>query len=131
MLASFRTLDQSGGIPYIVNDNEGLSPTTIVITDSVEDTVSPDRRQQLFNEQSQQSPADQSQVEVVDHEQCVELERRTALHDFATSKDNDIVGNEHDTGRLDGREGGLAADELELARGIAHDILERLVEDRP
>lgn len=131
MLASFRILDQIGGIPYIVNDNEGLSPSTIVVTNSVEDTVSPDRGQQLFNEQRQQSSADQGQVEVVDHEQCVELERRTALHDFATSEDNDIVGNEHDTGRLDGREGGLAADELELARGIAHDILERLVEDGP
>lgn len=67
----------------------------------------------------------------MDHEQCVEFERRTALHQLATSEDNDIVGDEHDTRRLDGREGGLAADELELARGITHDILKRLVEDGP
>lgn len=91
----------------------------------------PDRGQQLLNEQSQQSSADQGQVEVVDHEQCVELERRTVLHELATSEDDDIVGHEHDTRRLDGREGGHTAAELELAGGIAHDILERLVEDGP
>ena len=116
---------------YIVDDNEGLGPSTFVVADSEEDTVPPDCRQQLFDEKSQQSTADNGQVEVVDHEQGVELERGTALHDLSASEDNNIVGDEHDRSLLDGGHGGHTASELELTRRISHHILKSLVEDGP
>ena len=116
---------------YIVDDNEGLGPSTFVIADSEEDTVFPDCRQQLLDEKSQQSTADNGQVEVVDHEQGVELERGTALHDLSASEDNDIVGDEHDRSLLDGGHGGHTTSELEFIRRISYHILKSLVEDGP
>ena len=116
---------------YIVDDNEGLGPSTFVVADSEEDTVPPDCRQQLFDEKSQQSTADNGQVEVVDHEQGVELERGTALHDLSASEDNNIVGDEHDRSLLDGGHGGHTTSELEFIRRISYHILKSLVEDGP
>lgn len=116
---------------YIVDDNEGLGPSTFVVADSEEDTVSPDCRQQLLDEKGQQSTADNGQVEIVNHEQCVELERRTALHDLPASEDNNIVGDEHDRSILHGGHGGYTTGELELTRRISHHILKSLVEDGP
>ena len=116
---------------YIVDDNEGLGPSTFVVADSEEDTVFPDCRQQLLDEKGQQSTADNGQVEIVNHEQCVELERRTALHDLPASEDNNIVGDEHDRSILHGGHGGYTTGELELTRRISHHILKSLVEDGP
>lgn len=116
---------------YIVDNNEGLGPSTFVVADSEEDTVSPDCRQQLLDEKGQQSTADNGQVEIVNHEQCVELERRTALHDLPASEDNNIVGDEHDRSILHGGHGGYTTGELELTRRISHHILKSLVEDGP
>lgn len=67
----------------------------------------------------------------MNHEQRVELERSAVLHELATTEDDEIVGDEHDSSRLDGRERGHTSDELEFARGITHHILEGLVEDGP
>ena len=46
---SFREVQET----YVVDNNEGLSPSTAVVADCVKDTMSPDGRQQLLNEQSQ------------------------------------------------------------------------------
>ena len=116
---------------YIVDDNEGLGPSTIVVADSEEDTVSPDCRQQLFDEKSQQSTTDDGQVEIVDHEQCIQLERGAALHDLSASENDNIVGDEHDRSLLDGGHGGHTSGELELARRVSHHIFKTLVEDGP
>ena len=120
-----------GYTTYIVDDNEGLGPSTFVVADSEEDTVSPDCRQQLFDEKSQQSTADNGQVEIVNHEQGVELERGTALHDLPAPEDNNIVGDEHDRSILHGGHGRHTTGELELTRRISHHILKSLVEDGP
>lgn len=74
----FKPRDQEN--TYIVQDNEGLGPSTLVITNGEEETVSVERRQKLLNEESEKSRADRGQVEVVDHEQCVELKSRAVLH---------------------------------------------------
>lgn len=120
-----------GYTTYIVDDNEGLGPSTFVVADSEEDTVSPDSRQQLFDEKSQQSTADNGQVEIVNHEGCVELECGTALHDLSASEDNNIVGDEHDRSLLHGGHRGHTTGELELTRRISYHILKSLVEDGP
>lgn len=93
--------------------------------------MSPDGWQQLFDEQGQQGSADGGQVEVVDHEQRIELERAALLHDLTAAEDDDVVGDKHGRGLLEGGHRGDALLELELAGGVSHDDLEGLVEDGP
>lgn len=116
---------------YVVQDDERLSPAAALITDSVEDSVSPESGHQLLNEQGQQDGADDSQEEVVDHEQSVELERRQLLHDFAATENENVVGNEHHGSLLQGGQRGHIRGESELAGGIPHDLLVGMVEERP
>lgn len=102
-----------------------------MVADGEEDAVSPDDGQKLLNEESQESRADRGQVEVVDHEERVELERREVLHDGATAEDGNVVGDEHGGGLAEARHRGHTLHEAEFAGGIAHDDLEGLVEDGP
>lgn len=125
----FKPRDQEN--TYIVQDNEGLGPSTLVITNGEEETVSVERRQKLLNEESEKSRADRGQVEVVDHEQCVELKSRAVLHQLATTEDDDVVGHECNRCLLKGRHWRHPFDKLELAGWIAHNSLESLVENRP
>lgn len=116
---------------YVVQNNKRPRPSTVVITDSIEDTMSPDSREKLLNEESQESAADQGEVKIVDHEESVELEGRSVLHELTATKDDDIVGNERHGGFLESRHGRHAFFEAKFAGGIAHHHLEGLVEDRP
>lgn len=125
----FKPRDQEN--TYIVQDNEGLGPSTLVITNGEEETVSVERRQKLLNEESEKSRADRGQVEVVDHEQCVELKSRAVLHQLATTEDDYVVGHECNRCLLKGRHWRHTFDKLELAGWIAHNSLESLVENRP
>lgn len=102
-----------------------------MVADGEEDAISPDDGQKLLNEESQEGGADRGQVEVVDHEESVELERREVLHDGATPEDGDVVGDEHGGGLTEAGHGGHALHEAEFAGGIADDGLEGLVEDGP
>lgn len=87
---------------YIVENDQGLSPTTVVVTDGEENAMVPDGGDQLLDEQSQKRCADGGQVEVVDHEQQVQLEGLAVLHERATTEDDDIVGHQPDHRLLDG-----------------------------
>lgn len=116
---------------YIVERNKRLGPAALVVADGVEDAVTDQSGQQLLNEESQEHTTDRGQVEVVDHEQEVELERRAIAHDFPAAKDDDVVGDEHRGGGLEGGHGRDALLELEFFRGIAHDGLVAGVEDGP
>lgn len=116
---------------YVVQNNKRPRPSTVVITNSIKDTMSPDSREKLLNEESQESAADQGEVKVVDHEESVELEGRSVLHELTATKDDDIVGNERHGGFLESRHGRHAFFEAKFAGGIAHHQLEGLVEDRP
>ena len=102
-----------------------------MVANSVEDTVSPDSRDQLFDEKSQQDRADGREIEVVHHKQGVQLERLEPLHNLAATEDEDVIGDEHHSGLIEGGHRGDALDELELAGRVSDNILKGLVEDGP
>lgn len=93
--------------------------------------MSPNSRQQLFNEESQQCAADQSQVQVVDHEQSVQLQGSALLHELPATEDDGIVGDEEDGGLVEGGQRSDTLDELEFAGRVADDFLKGLVKDGP
>lgn len=97
----------------------------------MEDAVAHELRDQLLQEQHQQNSADGRQVEVVDLEQAIELQRGVVLHDLAASEYKDVVRDEHDGAGLQGRQGCLALVEAEVLRLVALDRLEGLFENRP
>lgn len=102
-----------------------------MIADGVEDTMADNGGQELLNKQSQEDGADGGQEEVVDHEQGVQLEGREVLHNLPATEDNDVVGDQHDRGLLEGGHRGHALSEVELAGGVSHDLFIGLVEDGP
>lgn len=116
---------------YIVQSNKTLSPSALVLANGEEDAMSPDSRQKLLNEQSQQSSTDQSQVQIMNHEQRVELQSREVLHDLPATKDDCIVGNEKHGGLLESGHGRNTFNELEIARRVTDNLLKDLVENRP
>ena len=118
-------------ITYVVQNDEGLSPTTTLVTDGVEHAVSDKSRQKLLNEEHQENTTDEGQDEVVDHEQGVQLESGQLLHDLTTTEDEHVVGNEHHGGLLQGGQRGHVLREGELAGRVAHDLLEAHIEQRP
>lgn len=129
-------MDRSPGVcaigsTHVVKNDQGLSPSTTVVTDGVEDAVAPDSGEQLLDEQHQENGADNGQEQVVDHEQRVELERREVLHNLAATENHDIVGHKKGRGLLEGGQRGHTLDELEFASGVSHDQLVSLIKDGP
>lgn len=116
---------------YVVQDHEGLSPATLGIADSMEDATTDNGWKKLLNEESQESTADQSQVEVVDEEETLKLEGLTVAHPFATTEDDGIVDNDEDRCRLESGHGSLERHKLEVIGGVADNSSERLVKDGP
>lgn len=102
-----------------------------MVTDSIEDTVSPKGWQKLLDEEGQQDRTDGGQVEVVDHEQAIELQGREVLHDLTATEDDYVVGDQSSGSLLKGGHGGDALDKFELRRGVPDDGGEGLVEDGP
>ena len=87
-----------------------------MIADSVEEAMSPDCRQQLLNEESQQSGADDGEVKIVDHKQAVQLVRRPILHKLPSPEYYDIVRNQHPRGRRESRHWSNSLDDHEVLR---------------
>lgn len=97
----------------------------------MEDTVARDLGQQLLNEENEEHAADGSEVEVVDEEKALELERLAVPHQRATTKDDDVVQDDEDARLLERRHGRDASLEAEVVGRVAHDGCPRLVEDGP
>lgn len=116
---------------HIVQDNQGLSPATLSITDGMEEAAANNSREKLLNEESQEDTADGGQVEVVDEEQSLELVGLTVAHELATTEDDGVVDDDEDRGGLEGRHGGLERHKLEVVGRVAHDGGPCLVEDGP
>lgn len=116
---------------YVVQHNQGLGPTSLMVADGEEDALADNGREQLLNEQSQEDCADSGQVEVVDDEESLQLKRLSLAHHLASTKDYYVVDDDEDGGLLQRRHGRAAGLEAEVVGGIAHDELEGLVEDRP
>lgn len=116
---------------HIVQDNQGLSPATLSITDGMEDAAANNSGEKLLNEESQEDSADGSQVEVVDEEESLELVGLTVAHELATTEDDGVVDDDEDRGGLEGRHGRLKGHELEVVDRVAHDGGPCLIEDGP
>lgn len=93
--------------------------------------MSPDGRQQLLNEESQQSGADDGEIKIVDHEQAVQLIRRSIPHELPSTEDDDIVRDQRPRRRRKRRHWRDSSLESKILWRIAPNGGERLVEDRP
>lgn len=116
---------------YIVEDNEGLRPTAIMIADGIEDALAHNGRQDLLNEESQEDGGDGGQDKVVNEEQRFKLEPVLLAHPLATTKDDNVVANDEDARLFEGRHWRNASLELEVASRVANDGLPGLVENGP
>lgn len=120
-----------GQLTYIVDDDKGLGPSTIVMTDGMEDATSNNGREQLFNEEGQEDRRNGRQVEVVDQEKSLELEGLAVAHELSTAE-NDSVVDQNEYARLfQCRHGRDTWHELELIRRIPGERSPCLVEDGP
>lgn len=102
-----------------------------MIADSVENTVSDQCREELLDEKNQKGAGDGGQVEVVNLEQPVQLDRLASTHNLPTSQDDDIVRNERHRGLSESGHGCNALDELELLSWVAENHLPDIAEDGP
>lgn len=116
---------------YVVEDNQRLSPAAIVVADGKEDTLADNGRQKLLNEESQEEAADGGQVEVVDEEERLELERLAVAHQLSTAKDDEVIDDDEDGRRLQSGHGSLERHELEVIGRVANNGREELVKDGP
>ena len=62
---------------YIVQNNQGLSPATIVVADSIKDTMVVEGRNKLFKEENKQNSTHGCEDEVMDHEKITTARRGT------------------------------------------------------
>lgn len=102
-----------------------------MVADGVEDAAANNGRDELLNEEGQEDAANGSQVEVVDEEEGLELEGLAGAHVLASTKDDGVVDDDEDGGRLEGRHGGLKRHKLEVVGRVADDGSPCLVEDGP
>lgn len=85
----FPVLDE---VVEIVKQFEGLGPS-ILGTDSIEQTMVVNDGEELFNHQCEQGTGCQSQEEVVELEEILELVCLHVGHKVATTKDDNKVGD--------------------------------------
>lgn len=78
---------------YVVKNDQRRSPSTLDVANGVKDTMIEDGWDNLLEKQSQQASADGCKVEVVDHEEPVQLEGWTVTHQLSATKDYNVVEN--------------------------------------
>lgn len=93
------------------------------MADGIEQTVSGEDGDQVLDEEDQESARGDGQQEVVENEQGLELEGLLALHDLATAKDDDKVGDGPHGDLVLGREWGDTLLEDEGVDALAGDEL--------
>jgi hypothetical protein len=116
---------------YVVKQDQLVGPATIEVADGVENTVPDEGREQLLNEESQKTTADDGQVQVVDLERAVQAEGCAVPHELAASQDDGVVRNERQDRLFVRRHDGVAGHELELLGRVAKHLLPRGGEDGP
>lgn len=102
-----------------------------MVTDGVEQAFSDNRRQKLLNEEGQQKTGDGGEVEVVNQEECLELEGLAVAHELAATENNDVVQDDENARLLKSGHGRLPGDEAELADWVAGEKGPDFVKDRP
>ena len=108
---------------YVVKQNQLVGPATVEVADGVENTVPDERREQLLNEESQKTTADDGQVQVVDLERTVQAEGCAVPHDLAAAQNDDVVCNERNDRLFVCRHESAAGRELELLSRVAKHLL--------
>ena len=106
---------------YIVQHDQFLGPTAIVVANGIENTVSNNSGEELLNEEGQKTTADDGQVEIVNHERAIEDECLTMLHQFSSAKDYNIVCDQSCCRLFQSGHGSNARLELEVNGGVAED----------
>lgn len=102
-----------------------------MVTDGVEDTIVVELGDELLDEEDQKKTADGGQVEVVNKKERLELERLPVAHQLATTKDDNVVDDNKNGCRLEGRHRCLEGYEIELLGRISSHSLPRLAKDGP
>ena len=79
------------GSTHVIQHNKLIRPPTLLIANTKEQSTSCQRRDQLLQEQRQQHPTNHREVEVMNLEQPIQLERFPIAHQLPPAKDNRIV----------------------------------------
>lgn len=116
---------------HVVQDDQLVGPAALVSANCVEDTVPDELRKQLLDKEGKQDSTDGSQVEVVDLERAIELERLAAAHQLSATEDDNVVNHEHGGSLAKCSHGGLSRGEAEVLRLVALDGDKGLFEDWP
>jgi hypothetical protein len=124
-------LKELGEVVEVVEDNQLVGPTTLVVTNGEEKTLPGNRGDQLFREQGEEGAADGREVKVVHLEQKVELKRLSAAHKLAPAEDCDVVYDERNDANFERGERRLSLYEAEVLGLVASNGLEALLKDRP
>jgi len=101
------------------------------ITNRIKRSLPHQRRQQLLHKQRQQSSRNDRQVEIVDLEQPVQLQRLPVAHHLASTQDDDVVRDERSESLVRARHGRGARREAEFLGLVASDFGKGGAEDGP
>lgn len=129
--ASVQQLQVLCQIVQVVENDQGLGPAACSVADGIEDTFTDNGGEKLLNEECQKDTADDCQVKVVDQEESPQLERFPLAHQLSPAEDDGIVDDDEDACLLERGHWSDAWLESKVVGGIAHYILEGLVEVRP
>jgi len=108
---------------HVVKQDELVGPAAIEITNSVENAIPDQGGEKLLNEESQETTADDGQVQVVDLERTVQTEGRAAPHELTTTQNDGVVYNERNDRLFVCRHERAARHELELLGRVAKHLL--------
>ena len=81
-------------LTYIVQDNEGLRPATVMVADGIKNVFSNYSREELLDKKREQDCADYCEQEVVYQKQRLQLEGLSVSHQFSATE-NDCIVNGH------------------------------------
>lgn len=129
--AGVNQLNELGEVVEVVENNQLVSPATLVVANSEEKALPRDRGNELLRKQSKQYAANRREVKVVHLEQEVQLEGLAVAHKLPSTEDYNVVCEKCDGARLERRQGRLAGDEAEVLGFVADDWLEGCFEDGP
>lgn len=125
-------LDKLGQVVEIVKRDQSLGER-LWRADGREQTVVVDDREDLLHHQQQQTQRDESQREVVQLENEVQLDWRAdkLLHEPLAAEDDHVVHCDDGHRVWEVGQGRDIWNKLKLVCSVAHDLAERLVENRP
>lgn len=123
--------EKFGEVVEIVEDDQLVGPSTLMVANGEEKTLAGNNWEQLLDKERQEYAADCCEVEVVHLEQKAELEWRAFAHQLAATENDNVVCEQGDGTLLQRRHGRLAGNEAEVLRLVADDGLKGGFKDGP